>query len=97
MSNVDKEIDKILAIIDNLQPDFREYAEDDSKFDYWMDYACELDEIASVVCKDEDVVAYLNNQMDRLFSSTAEHHACTDVATTLEENFKQYEGVFKYE
>lgn len=89
-------LDKIIDIIDNLQPDFSEYA-DGMSFEYWMDYACELDEIADLVYKEEDVVAYLNTQMSRLFSGSPQHHACTDVASSLEESFDEYMGVFKYE
>lgn len=90
-------MDKQLDIIEGLYPDFREYA-DNAQFFYWMDYACELDVIRNVVYDDDkDVVAYLNERMLKLSNVGAEHHAATDVASTLEESLPQFKGVFKYE
>lgn len=83
-------IDLIVGI---MQPNFEEFA-DDTQFQYWMDYACELDEI--LYNSTGDVVEYLNERMSNLLSSKPEHHACVDVATTLESLSDSYKGKFKY-
>lgn len=83
-------------VIVALQPAMEEYS-DNAEFFHWMDYACELDEIALVNHRGEDIVTYLNKRMDGYPSSHAKHHAATDVATTLESLIPQYKGLFKYE
>lgn len=87
--------DKELDILDCLQPNFVEYA-DNSQFHYWMDYACELDVLQ--ILPEDGLVAHLNERFGKLLSSSPEHHACVDVASTFEEVFpEKYKGVFKYE
>lgn len=84
------------AIIMAMMPDMADYA-DNSMFHHWMDYACELDEIALVNYRGEDVVAYLNKRIEKYPSTHAINHACTDVASTLESVLPTtYKGVFKY-
>lgn len=89
--------DKVLSIIESLYPDFREYA-DNEQFFYWMDYACELDDVVNVVDTDDRmIIDYLNKRMSMLSSNKPEHHACTDVASTLEEVLSiKFKGLFKY-
>lgn len=84
-----------IAIIESLQPDFNEFA-DNTQYHYWMDYACELDVLQVVA--ETNLVGHLNERMTKLSSSRAEHQACVDVASTLEEALPStYKGVFKYE
>ena len=91
-------IDTVLDIIESLYPDFKEYA-DNEKFHYWMEYACELDELRFLTGEvDKDYIDYLNKRMSMLSSNKPEHQACTDVASTLEEAIpSKFKGVFKYE
>lgn len=87
---------KVLAVIDALQPNMQDYA-GAGKFDYWMDYACYLDELVFNMRLGESIVDLLNKQMKGL-SLTAEHHAATDVALTLESLFNsEFGGKFIYE
>lgn len=91
--------DKTLSIIESLYPDFSEY-EDNAQFFHWLDYACELDFIlASAYDRtNESLIAYLNKRMLELRSSSAQHDACVDVASTLEESVStHFKGKFKYE
>lgn len=92
--------DKVIAIVASLYPDFTEYA-DNSKFFYLMDYACQLDVIQETVDRfpDKDVLKeMLNTKISTLRSGSAEHDACVDVASNLEEAMPdQFKGVFKYE
>lgn len=83
-------------ITEAMQPDMADYA-DDAKFYYWMDYACELDEIALVAYRGDGVVEYLNERMAKYTSDRPQHHACVDVATTMENLIPEHKGVFKYE
>ena len=87
--------DMLLDIVGSLQPNFAEY-NDNSKFHYWMDYACELDDLQLAVFEGS-IVTKLNTQLGKLAAGTAQHHACTDVASTLEETYgEQFAGKFKY-
>lgn len=84
------------AIVMALMPDMADYA-DNSLFHHWMNYACELDEIALVNYRGEDLVDYLNKRIEKYTSTHAVNHACTDVAITLESLLPNtYKGVFKY-
>lgn len=100
VSAMDKLKDKVLDIIDSLYPDFTEYAVN-ANFNHWMEYACELDTISVAVWTDTgdgSLIDYLNKRLLQLRSSSAEHDACVDVASTLEETLQpQFKGVFKYE
>lgn len=87
-------LDTQTVIIESLYPDFSEYA-DNTVFHYWMDYACELDTIMHHY--NDDLVKHLNERLLKLRPSSAEHDACVDVASTLEESLPQFKGVFKYE
>lgn len=88
-------IETVYEIIASLQPDFKEFA-DNTQYHYWMDYACELDVLQ--IIPEDGLVTHLNERMDKLLSSSPEHHACVDVASTLEEALPStYKGVFKYE
>lgn len=87
--------DKVLDIIESLYPDFREY-EDNSSFYFWMDYACELD-LIRVAAYNDAVTDYLNNNIAKLRAGSAQHDACVDVASTLQESVPAYQGVFIYE
>lgn len=91
MDNLDKQLD----IIESLYPDFTEYA-DNKLFMHWMEYACELDTIR-VYHYNDDLVEHLNTRLLKLRAGSAEHDACVDVASTLEEALPQFKGVFKYE
>lgn len=88
-------INIVTKIVDAMQPDMADYA-DNAQFIYWMNYATELDIIADTVSKDEDVVAYINKQIDYYASGQAQHHACVDVATTLESISPKHRGLFVY-
>lgn len=90
----DKQLIDTITII--LQPNMEDYA-DNSKFFYWMDYAQELDDIALVNYNGNSVVDYLNKMMAQELSLSPKHHACVDVASTLETLKPTYKGVFKYE
>lgn len=84
------------SIIQSLMPDMADYA-DNSQFLHWMDYACELDEIALVNYRGDDLIGYLNKRMRDYTSNTPIHHACVDVASTLESSIPStFKGVFKY-
>lgn len=85
-------------IIDSLYPDFTEYANDE-RFHYWMDYACELDEIAHVQWLNAiNITDYINNHIRLYRAGSAKHDACVDVALNLEESLSTiYKGVFKYD
>lgn len=87
-----KLIDDVVVL---MQPGMEEYA-DNSEFHHWLDYACELDEIALVNYREEDVTAYLNKRMKDYPSAHAVHHACCDVASTLESISPEHKGVFVY-
>jgi len=91
-------VDKVLNIIESLYPDFKEYA-DNEQFHYWMEYACELDELMFLAGEvDKDYIDYLNKRIFMLSSNKPEHQACTDVASTLEEAIpSKFKGVFVYE
>lgn len=89
---MDKRIDNIIQV---MQPGMEEYA-DNALFHHWMDYACELDDIALVNYRGEDVTAYLNKRMAGYPSAHAKHHAATDIASTLESLIPEYKNVFKY-
>lgn len=86
-------MNKVHDVIDSLQPGMSEYS-DNSKFHYWMDYACTLDQLHVEFMKG-NMVEFLNSKMKSTQSSTPVHHACTDVASTLS-SFTEYEGVFVY-
>jgi hypothetical protein len=91
--------DKTLSIIESLYPDFSEYA-NNADFYHWMNYACELDVIIASAYDNtnEAITEYLNKRMLQVRSSSAEHDACVDVASTLEETLPEtFVGVFKYE
>lgn len=88
--------DLVHTIIEALQPDFSDYA-DNAQFNHWMDYACELDEIQLVYYKDEtELVPYINKKIATLSSDRPQHHACIDVASTLESLSGAHKGVFVY-
>jgi hypothetical protein len=85
------------VLIDTLQPDFKEYA-DNEQFHYWMSYACELDEIRFNNQGDTDaLVEYLNKRMRDKLELHPEHHAAVDVATSIESMIPQFAGRFKYD
>ncbi|AXF53031.1 MAG: hypothetical protein [Caudoviricetes sp.] len=84
-------------IIETMQPNMADYA-DNAMFYHWMDYACELDELAILNFKGEELlVAHLNKQMAGLASSRPEHEACVDVASSIETLIPQFAGRFVYE
>lgn len=81
----------------NLQPSMGEYA-NDAQFNYWMDYACELDTITMLIQNtDFNTVEYINKQMKNKMSSKPEHHACCDAASCFEEQIPELKGAFVYE
>lgn len=85
-------------IIEELYPTPAEYM-DDTRFMHLCDYACMLDELAIINYQSEDgesVVLYLNKQMDKYFSTTPEHEACCDVASTMESLLPVFKDCFKY-
>lgn len=90
----DKQLIDTITVI--LQPNMEDYA-DNAKFFYWMDYAQELDDIALVNYNDNSVVDYLNKMMASELSLSPKHHACVDVASTLENLKPTCKGAFKYE
>ena len=85
-------------IINSLRPNFKEVC-DNGKFQYWVDYEIELDEIQFTFSMgdDKELIQYLNARIAKLFVWAAEHDACVDVASTLEENLPDYKGKFKYD
>lgn len=84
-------------VVESLYPDFSDYA-DNSQFNYWMDYACELDDIMARVWGDTvGIIHYINHQMLNKNAGSASHDACVDVASNLEESVPEYKGVFVYE
>ena len=88
---------KVIDIINSLQPDFSEYA-NNGNFFYWMDYATELDDIENDVHINDDLfVDYLNKHF-KTSTPGPKHDARVDVASNLEESLpEQFKGVFKYE
>jgi hypothetical protein len=84
-------------MIEVLYPDPNDYS-DNERFFYWMDYACELDEITNVAyIESERLAEYLNMRMGKLKKDTPQHDAYVDTASNLEENVAEYKGVFVYE
>lgn len=94
--------DTTLSIIESLYPDFNEYANNE-RFFHWMDYACELDVLLATAYAEESdfgigLVEMLNSKIKGLRAGSAEHDACVDVASTLEESLPtHFKGKFKYE
>ncbi len=70
----------VLKVTDSLSPSFAEYMEDES---YWIRYQVELGVIRCCAGTVDLLTRYLNIGMGDNWLSTPEHHACTDVATTL--------------
>lgn len=89
--------EKIAIIIDSLQPNMGEYA-DNAKFHYWMEYACKLDELTILGYQDDKsvIVEHMNTVLKEKLELTPEHHACVDVASTLESQMDEFKGVFTY-
>lgn len=83
----------------SFQPNMEEYA-DNGKFFYWMDYACEIDDICIANFEDDTgqkLIDHLNQVMYSKTSDKPEHHAAVDVASTLESLYPEYfKGVFVY-
>lgn len=94
MISTEQQIDQLTIM---LQPNMEDYA-DNGKFFYWMDYAQELDDIALVNFNGNSVVDYMNKVMEKELSTSPKHHACVDVASSLEEKLPaEFAGKFKYE
>lgn len=55
--------EKLLDIIDSLQPITEEYA-DNERFFYWMDYACELD-VLSILVYGDSAMSYLKERLQK--------------------------------
>lgn len=89
--------DMIDTVIQTLQPAMEEYS-DNGRFFHWMDYACELDDLAILNYKgDKQVfIDHINKRISDYPSGHAKNHACTDVASTVESLVPEYKGVFKY-
>lgn len=85
------------TIIEKLQPSMQEYA-DNAQFYHWMDYACELDDLALLNYADdkESFISHINKRMSGYPSAHALHHACCDVASTVESLVPEYRGLFVY-
>lgn len=91
--------DKLHDIVHSLQPGMEEYA-DNSKFHYWMDYACELDTVGILTHSEtsEDFISYLNKKIADKFETDPEHHACVDIAACIENAFpNEFSGKFVYQ
>lgn len=89
--------ENIALLIDTLQPNMQEYA-DNAQFHYWMDYACELDHLLVLAYQDDPqpVIEYANKLMATKLELTPQHHACVDVASSLEAQIEGFKGVFTY-
>ncbi len=84
-------------IIESMQPRFDEML-DNSQFNWNVDYACELDDLSLLNYIGEDkLVDRLNKKIRELAVTRAEHQACLDVATTIENLIPEFKGRFKYE
>ncbi len=74
----------LVSVVNSLRPSFFDAMEYGRSEDYWENYDLELDYILNSSNPASDgVIVYINHIMARYYSSSAEHHACTDVATTL--------------
>lgn len=75
--------DKILDIIESLQPTGEDY-DDNTRFYHWLEYACELDMLAYSVWdgKGADIVA---KRLTQLSEGSPQHDAITDVMLTANE------------
>lgn len=84
-------------IIQELYPDFTEY-NDNAQFHYWMEYAIELDTLCALNYdpSPQAMVDRINTVLRTKLELSPEHHACTDVASTLESLHSEIKGVFKY-
>lgn len=88
----------IYRIVMALQPDMKDCA-DNANFQHWIDYGYTLDEVLYIVDLEgpESMVKYINNVLKNKLSTSPEHHACTDVASTLESLYvDRFAGKFKY-
>jgi hypothetical protein len=100
MSNVKELMQQAMKrdlTIQELYPNMEEYA-DNSQFHYWMDYAVELDHLCGLNYDPSPtaMIEYINKQIATKLSLSPQHHACTDVATTLESLHSECKGVFRY-
>ena len=85
----------ISYIIQSLYPSFEEYAE--RADDYWMKYAVALDDIDyEAETSDSTKGLGVINKLLQRASTTPEHHAACDVASTIESLDKSFVGKFKY-
>jgi len=80
------------SVVKSLRPNFDDYMCD---ADYWADYDAELDYLLQSESR-EDLITYINKSMFCGFSQHPDHHACTDVASTLQSADSSYAGVFKF-
>ena len=97
VNTMDKMLDKILDVVESLYPTPDEYG-DNGKFFYWMDYACELDDVMSRIHGGDDWNSYVNQQLKKFVKDTAKYDAYVDVASSLEEVIpSKFKGVFVYE
>lgn len=81
------------SVLSSLQPTFAEFM--DREY-YYNRYQAELAMIQLMDVEDGSLTNYLNYEMDGQYSSTPEHHACTDVASTLAELDSHFGSLLKF-
>lgn len=82
------------GVIESLQPTFAELV--GSQGMYWSRYQHALELIKLKTSGGVALVNYLNAEMNRQWSSTPEHSACCDVASSLCEADSYYASLFKF-
>lgn len=80
------------SVVDSLRPSFIEQLEDYGDGNYWERYEDEL----GCIKRTQRLLDYLNHFMWLYYSSTPEHHACTDVASTLAELDSHFGSLLKF-
>lgn len=80
-----------------MQPDMSEYA-DNTLMVRWCDYAVYLDEFIYTAENDgvEAFVTYVNSILRDKLSTSVEHEAATDVASTLQNLYPEFRNQFKF-
>lgn len=80
------------SVVDSLRPSFIEQLEDYGGRNYWERYDDEL----AIILRTPGLVGYLNYYMQLYYSATPEHHAVTDVASTLAELDSHFGSLLKF-
>ena len=83
-------------VINSLKPNMHDWVENREN-GYWFAYEDALDWFSHLKDEDNDFIKSINYTLRSYISSSASHHAATDVALTLESLApEQYAGKFVY-